>query len=280
MKCTLKRCKGKRGCICPTGSVPIGTYAGRKIDSPKTAESNEKLPSLPQSPSKASPCKSNIVTNNKNINKKSTLSTGVAGKNSGKLPKIIKQVEDSNSTGNTSTAVSTDNSFMNGVDGEVTIRYNHYKKKFPIIRGSTTSEVIDAEYYLSFAFPKSKIHITLYGPSDFSFEDQGLSSRPILMERPEGTYWGLDPEKEYWVDIEEDSEERRAYEERQDALAKENAMKRAEDEKYNSESNSIVKSKTESCSCIEGNPCLDRYACKDWEHRYEVAKRYGWKGFQ
>ena len=34
----------------------------------------------------------------------------------------------------------------------------------------------------------------------------------------------------------------------------------------------------ESCSCLEGNPCVDRYACKDWENRFEVAQRNGWKG--
>ena len=35
------------------------------------------------------------------------------------------------------------------------------------------------------------------------------------------------------------------------------------------------------CSCIEGNACVDRYRCKDWENREKVAanirndKRYG-----
>lgn len=170
---------------------------------------------------------------------------------------------------------------VDGVDGEVMIRYNHYKKKFTVLKGSTNSAAIDAEYFLSFAFPKSKIHVTLYGPSDFSFEQNGFSTRPHVFEDPPGTYWGLDPAKEYWVDIEEDSAERQAYEERQDALAKESAAKRAEREQRGDCGEvEIIKSKTESCSCIEGNPCLDRYACKDWEHRYDVAKRNGWKGFQ
>ena len=34
-----------------------------------------------------------------------------------------------------------------------------------------------------------------------------------------------------------------------------------------------------SCSCIEGNPCMVSYNCKDWAHRFEVAKANGWKGF-
>lgn len=29
----------------------------------------------------------------------------------------------------------------------------------------------------------------------------------------------------------------------------------------------------ESCSCIEGNPCATPYTCRDWENRFEVAKR-------
>merc|ERR1711957_947209 len=31
--------------------------------------------------------------------------------------------------------------------------------------------------------------------------------------------------------------------------------------------------KNESCSCIEGNPCVDRITCKDWENREKVAER-------
>ena len=31
----------------------------------------------------------------------------------------------------------------------------------------------------------------------------------------------------------------------------------------------------ESCSCLEGNPCVDRYVCLDWENRFAVAKANG-----
>ena len=27
-----------------------------------------------------------------------------------------------------------------------------------------------------------------------------------------------------------------------------------------------------SCSCLEGNPCLSQYTCKDWAHRFEIAR--------
>ncbi len=36
--------------------------------------------------------------------------------------------------------------------------------------------------------------------------------------------------------------------------------------------------KTEGCSCLFGNPCQDKYVCKDWNNRFEVAKKNGWKG--
>jgi hypothetical protein len=36
--------------------------------------------------------------------------------------------------------------------------------------------------------------------------------------------------------------------------------------------------KMESCSCIEGNPCVQSYNCKDWKNRFDVAKAHGWKG--
>ena len=41
----------------------------------------------------------------------------------------------------------------------------------------------------------------------------------------------------------------------------------------------VTTKKQESCSCIEGNPCVDAYCCKDWKNRFEVAKKHGWKGF-
>ena len=35
----------------------------------------------------------------------------------------------------------------------------------------------------------------------------------------------------------------------------------------------------EGCSCLEGNPCADKYICENWDNRFDVAKRNGWKGF-
>ena len=30
----------------------------------------------------------------------------------------------------------------------------------------------------------------------------------------------------------------------------------------------------ESCSCLEGNPCVDKYNCKDWENRRKLQKKF------
>jgi len=35
--------------------------------------------------------------------------------------------------------------------------------------------------------------------------------------------------------------------------------------------------KMESCSCIEGNPCMVSYNCLDWNNRFDVAAKHGWK---
>ena len=34
----------------------------------------------------------------------------------------------------------------------------------------------------------------------------------------------------------------------------------------------------EGCSCLFGNPCVDKYVCLDWDNRMAVAKANGYKG--
>jgi len=108
----------------------------------------------------------------------------------------------------------------------------------------------------------------------------GLTERPLIEEKPVGTYVGLAPDAVYWVQIEEDSAEKEAYEKRSDEYSKQQQAKReAEEEAEKNGLNQLVLEKREGCSCIEGNPCLDAYGCKDWTNRFEVAKKHGWKGF-
>ena len=79
-----------------------------------------------------------------------------------------------------------------------------------------------------------------------------------------------------------DRAEYAAYLQRQDTREEENKLKRQQQQAEEKENESLggltQTSRAESCSCIEGNPCMDRYGCKNWDNRYEVAKRNGWKG--
>ena len=155
-------------------------------------------------------------------------------------------------------------------NGEVIIRYNHYKTPFPIQDGKLAASVIDDKFCISFAFPDSRLHLSTQANPEWGTED------PMEKEDPVGTFVQLKTTNEYWVMVEEDAEAAAASELKQQEFIKraENERKEAEKEKC-----SLVKEKMEGCSCIEGNPCIDKYGCKDWKNRLEVAKKHGWKGF-
>jgi hypothetical protein len=36
--------------------------------------------------------------------------------------------------------------------------------------------------------------------------------------------------------------------------------------------------RAEGCSCIEGNPCVNEYVCRNWYKRFAIAKQNGWNG--
>ncbi|EQC29973.1 hypothetical protein SDRG_12252 [Saprolegnia diclina VS20] len=265
MACSLKRCQGKRGCICPRGAnLPPGSYRGTSVPSeptlpaltPTKAAKSTKQPRL----NRSKPTSSSAATTPTTSSPLATVPpTAVpAAIVRATVPEPVLPVLDPRR------------------NGSIVVRYNHYKKEFAIMNGSVTTAVIDAQYFLLSVFPKAALHLSRYGPSDFGYEANGESERPMLREDPPGVYHDLLDGDVVWVHIEEDAAERAAYEERQDAYAKAAANKRAEAPP----SNGLLKEKTESCSCLEGNPCVDRYCCKDWDHRLEVAKRHGWKGFQ
>jgi hypothetical protein len=98
--------------------------------------------------------------------------------------------------------------------GDVMIRFNHYKKTFPVVNGIIESSLIDAEYYITFAYPNCKIHLSKYGPSDFSYEAES-TEKPLEQETPPGTFINLRTDIVYFIVVEEDDAEKTAYEERQ-----------------------------------------------------------------
>ena len=301
--CPLRKCQGKRGCLCPTKPPPF-IYSKTTQKEPSV---QKQIPIIPTTEVRRQPPKyigekappSAPPTRIKNNPKKTppkikapvkAITAKVprsAGNDNNTSTATEGMIEISESRNNDDSEVkNTDMTESKGVDGraqeetsngEVQINYNHYKKKFTIVNGSVSSEVIDNEYCLTFAYPKCKIHLSTYGPNDFSYEDKGLKSPALENENPSGVYQNLRTDTVYWVHLEEDAEELEAYKQRQEKYAEESALKRREAEE--NEAKGLVKSShAESCSCIEGNPCMDRYGCKNWDKRYEVAKQNGWKG--
>ncbi|KAF0683210.1 Aste57867_24728 [Aphanomyces stellatus] len=269
-QCTLKRCQGKRGCICPKGkNLPSGTFSGSKPTTTATTtlpaiakKEQTKAVAKKPAPSKPKPKQDSNTTHQPPL--------------ACVDPRETTPPQPSIAPSQPSEPLADDPR----ANGKVLVRYNHYKKEFPIARGSTTAAAIDAQYFLSGVFPNSKLHLSQFGPSDFSFEQAGMTERPMVPESPVGVYGGLVTGETYWIHIEEDSTEREAYEKRQEAFAASKAKDRTEQEEREKRGGGIVKEKVESCSCIEGNPCVDKYCCKDWDNRHAVAKKHGWKGFQ
>ena len=92
---------------------------------------------------------------------------------------------------------------------------------------------------------------------------------------------GLRDGKEYWVYVVEDPEEEEKDRERMKEVVKKLSEEIAMASKGEvNEFGDLCREAgvTESCSCIEGNPCVDQYLCRDWHRRYQISKENGWKG--
>jgi hypothetical protein len=294
MSCPLRKCQGKRGCLCPSKPPPFIYSKTTNQDHPSLQEvipvtKTEFKRQSPKYIGETAP-DTGPVTRIKNSPKKlkKDAHNSPVKAITAKLPKsdskldlaaLEEKKEDKNSdeVKNSESKLAKGESKADSGSGNVKINYNHYKKEFVIENGSITADVVDKEYCLTFAFPNCKIHLSVYSPNDFSYEEKGLSAPPLERESPVGTYQDLSTDTVYWVHLEEDQAEREAYEQRQEKFAEAAASKRQEAE--DNEAKGLPQtSSAESCSCIEGNPCMDRYGCKDWENRYEVAKKNGWKG--
>ena len=302
-KCHLRRCQGSRGCICPKkpmrsveGELPPSTDAigfaqlmkavndvpllGQEVSSPTLTT---RLPQIAtaisstsnKEPPSPSPPTTNTITKLVSPNKIPTTAKLVPLSKKSAVETLTTKADVTTDAAE-DTVTASDEKKNNG---KITIRFNHYKKQFDIIDGSLKAATIDDEYYITFAFPGAKIHLTAYGPSDFSFEEKGFSSAPLELEKPVGTFRFLEADKVYFVQVEEESKAKQEYEDRQEKKAAENAKKRAQQEAAEVDGLIITKTKLESCSCIEGNPCVEVMCCQDWVNRYEIANKFGWKGF-
>ncbi|KAJ1402707.1 hypothetical protein B484DRAFT_405324 [Ochromonadaceae sp. CCMP2298] len=90
-----------------------------------------------------------------------------------------------------------------------------------------------------------------------------------VREEPEGTFKDLLAGETYYCIVFED---RQQY--KKDMIAMQARSKTLKAD--------LPEAKTreaEGCSCLFGNPCMDQYICNDWNNRYAVSKKNGWKGF-
>ncbi|RHY31793.1 hypothetical protein DYB32_004503 [Aphanomyces invadans] len=160
-------------------------------------------------------------------------------------------------------------------NGHVVLKYEMYSEQFEIANGSTTATVVDEAYCLSFVMPHCRIHLSEWDPpTKVAKESQSATNSVYVLEDPAGTFHGLESGKTYYVYIEQEAEQ----------LAQDQAKMRAIAATMDGAQPSKADKKDdgrgfESCSCIEGNPCVDEYGCKDWHNRYAIAMKNGWKGF-
>ena len=158
-------------------------------------------------------------------------------------------------------------------NGSITVVYNQYHEPFPIVDGSTTASNIDEEYALSFVMPNCLIHLSLLESRDL-YGHLAAGADPFVQEDPVGVYRGLVKNTTYYCFVEEQEEfKKRDQEATRRRLAAEVALAHASSGRK--DDGRVL----ESCSCIEGNPCVDEYGCKDWGNRFAVAQKNGWKGF-
>lgn len=160
-------------------------------------------------------------------------------------------------------------------NGMVKLIYEQYNEEFAIVDGSTTHANIDDVYCLSFVMPDCLIHLSALCPKDKREAEVNGSLDFFIEESPLGTYQGLEKDQTYYVYVEQKADQlaRDQAKMRQIALTMEGAQSVSKSDKR--DDGRVL----ESCSCVYGNPCVDEYGCKDWNNRFAIATKNGWKGF-
>jgi len=160
-------------------------------------------------------------------------------------------------------------------NGMVKLLYEQYDEEFEIVDGCTTHDNIDEVYCLSFVMPGCVIHLSSLSPQEMREKEAAGESQydHYLREEPRGTYREMVKDTSYYVYVIQDAEQLKKDQEEMARVA--SSMEKGQ----TTSGGDNVGLKRESCSCVEGNPCLDQYICKDWDNRYAVAKKNGWKGF-
>lgn len=164
--------------------------------------------------------------------------------------------------------------------GKVKMIYQQYQELFPIENGKINVEKIDEDYCLSDVMPGCKLallnNMTLEAMHKLEMSDLPIPFQPKIT---------LEDGKEAFDQMYTYEDEPRSYTvvvyENPDQYQKDMEKVRA---RIAADGNVTISSanveRVEGCSCIEGNPCTDanKYNCKDWENRFAIAKKNGWKG--
>ena len=161
-------------------------------------------------------------------------------------------------------------------NGKVRVVYQQYQDEFEISEGSLTAAAIDEEYCLSDVMPRCQLHLSRISPAEYTRLCQDGEFGPDFelkyeREEPWGTFQDLNSGRScYYLWVVQDEAAQEAERARMaGAWERERAAVLASEEEGAARTE-------ESCSCVEGNPCVDPYICLDWHNRISVAKRHGY----
>jgi hypothetical protein len=286
----LPKVSASKGSSSSSNSQNINSKNSSKSE---TKKSPEKLPAISTTVTPLSSSHVNETLNDKNVNlTKLDVDLNHLKPRSESPPKINKIILtpitpvidkenpiNSNSNVVNLTVLSTPAPPVINNNGKVVLIYEQYNEEFPIINGTITAESIDEVYCLSFVMPHCLIHLSKLNPKekrDKETKETQLQQQQIYVhEEPIGLFHGLENNVTYYIYVQQQEEQ---------LLKDQENFKLANKSDNNNEAlKSLIKKddgrNLESCSCIYGNPCVDEYGCKDWDNRFAISTKNGWKGF-
>ena len=134
--------------------------------------------------------------------------------------------------------------------GNVTLIYEQYNEKFPIVDGCCTAAAIDDVYCLSFVMPNCKIHLSYLSPQEKRLKDEEDTNVTYMREEPSGTFHDLEHSKIYYVYVEQEAEQLSRDQEKMRRIA---AQTNGNDTNRNSIGiDSLKEGHIDTCTCIYG----------------------------
>ena len=181
-------------------------------------------------------------------------------------------------------AVWTDDCPHDIVKADIIVTYSHYKTAFPCRNGVVRWPSIDEEYAISFIFKGDFAKRVRAYPPGVTTANSEKAPLLVLAKGKKGVddFGDADAalDEDYWLGLSSDFEGKYVLEVDEDVAAGLGVETRDGPLVLESSGGDLPlgQRKTEGCSCLFGNPCQDKYVCKDWNNRFEVAKKNGWKG--